>query len=236
MKAEKIIALLDLTSLNHDDTDEKIIQLCHDAQTEIANVTAVCVYPKFVALAKKKLANTEIKIATVVNFPDGDQKISDVLKDIEKNITQGANEIDVVIPYRSLNNKNNELIREFVAQCKQVCGDVCLKTILETGELSASQISQASRNAISGGADFLKTSTGKVAINATLEATEIMLQAIKHSGKPVGLKVSGGVRTYEQAQEYIKQAISIMGASFITPNTFRIGASSLLNNLLTHVK
>lgn len=236
MELSDIIALIDLTSLNHDDTDEKIIALCAAAQTKIGNVAAVCVYPQFVALAKKQLAATDINIATVVNFPEGNQSIDKVLTDIKQAIELGANEIDVVIPYSELRSTNTDVIDEFVAACKAACGNNCLKTILETGELTQEQITRASQQAISGGADILKTSTGKVTINATLDATETMLNAIKTSGKKVGLKVSGGVRTLEQANEYIHQAVNIMGNDFITSATFRIGASSLLDNLLSHTE
>jgi deoxyribose-phosphate aldolase len=232
--AQQLVSMIDLTSLNHDDSDEKIISLCQQAQTKIGNVAAVCVYPQFVALAKQQLSNTTIAIATVVNFPDGDDDIKTVVADINNAIANGATEIDAVIPYQQLKTKHDQLIDEFVAQCKQACGDITLKAILETGELSNKEILQASRRAISGGADFLKTSTGKVAVNATLAATEIMLHAIKNSGKDIGLKASGGVRTVEQAKAYLEQARDIIGEKFIQPNTFRIGASGLLDAILKH--
>lgn len=231
-KIKQIISLIDLTSLNHDDTEHTIIALCQQAQTPLGPVAAVCVYPKFVALAKAQLAKTNIKIATVVNFPDGKSSIEQVLKEITDCLANQADEIDVVIPYHELKNNNAKAIHDFVSGCKQACGDTCLKVILETGELVAHEISEASRNAISGGANFLKTSTGKVAVNATTEASEIMLLAIKDSGKDVGLKISGGVRTLEQAEKYIDQATRYMSDEFISAKTFRFGASSLLDNLL----
>ncbi|MBX9704662.1 MAG: deoxyribose-phosphate aldolase [Gammaproteobacteria bacterium] len=227
-----VIGLIDLTSLNPDDNDTVIKDLCAQAQTKLGNVAAVCVYLPFVKTAHHALSHTAIHLATVVNFPDGDQPMATILKDIAQGLKAGADEIDVVIPYQQLKKGELDLVRDFVAECKTACGAFPLKVILETGELTPQQILQASRNAISGGADFLKTSTGKVAVNATLNATEIMLRAIKDSGKPVGLKVSGGVRTLEQAEQYIKQAVSIMGKDFINAKTFRFGASSLLNNLL----
>ena len=230
---KKIISLIDLTSLNADDTDEKITALCKQAQTPLGNVAAVCVYPKFIPLAKALLAHTKIKLATVVNFPEGSDPIEQVLLDIDAAIDAGATEIDVVIPYQSLKINKKTPIAAFVAECKARCGKHTLKTILETGELAPHEITLASNSAIKGGADFLKTSTGKVPVNATLEATEIMLHSISESASNVGLKISGGIRTLPQAEQYLEQAVDFMGKSFIHAKTFRIGASSLLEQLLS---
>lgn len=235
-KFQQVISLIDLTSLNLDDTDVKIITLCEQAQTPMGNVAAVCVYPKFVKLAKQQLINSDILVATVVNFPYGEDLIDQVVNDISAALADGADEIDVVIPYHEVKNDNAEKIQDFIAQCKQACGTVTLKVILETGELTADEIAQASRYAIAGGADMLKTSTGKVAVHATLEAAEIMLTEIKNSGKNIGLKISGGVRTVAQAEPYITLATKFMGEPFIDPKTFRFGASNLLNDVLASNK
>jgi len=149
-------------------------------------------------------------------------------------VASGAHEVDVVFPYRALMAGDEETGRELVEMCKAACGGQAqLKVIIESGELKEpALIQRASELAIEGGADFIKTSTGKVPVNATLEAAEIMLKAIKASGKNVGFKAAGGVRTAEEAAQYLALAADIMGPQWVTPEHFRFGASSLLNNLL----
>ncbi|BBI49224.1 hypothetical protein HORIV_16450 [Vreelandella olivaria] len=149
-------------------------------------------------------------------------------------VASGAHEVDVVFPYRALMAGDEETGLELVEMCKAACaGQALLKVIIESGELKEpALIKRASELAIEGGADFIKTSTGKVAINATLEAAEIMLKAIKASGQDVGFKAAGGVKTAEDAAEYLALANNIMGPGWATPAHFRFGASSLLGNLL----
>lgn len=231
--AEQVIALLDLTSLNETDTPEIIENLCLRAQTLKGNVAAVCIYPQFVALAKKLLSDTDIKICTVANFPHGNDDLANVLPAIKQSIEQGAQEIDVVIPYQTLLAGDN-IVETFVRNCKEQCGSkITLKVILETGMLqSAEMISVASRAAILGGADFIKTSTGKVAVNATLAAFNLMLSAIKDSNRKVGIKPAGGIRTKQQACEYLSACEEVLGSEWLSPTYLRIGASSLLDELL----
>ena len=229
--SKQIIPLLDLTSLNADDNEQTIQQLCTRAQTKLGDVAAVCVYPPFVKLAKEMLAATAIKVATVANFPEGNNQVSAVIKTIEKAIEQGAHEIDVVIPYHVFLKGDEAHVQAFVFACKEMCSNnVLLKVILETGALQQTDlIYKASRLCIDSGANFLKTSTGKINVGATLEAAAYMLLAILDSNTTVGLKVSGGIRTTIQANSYLKLAELMINKAWITANHFRIGASSLLN-------
>lgn len=216
----QVLSLLDLTSLNDTDTAETIDTLCQNAKSN--NVAAVCVYPKFVKQAADSLKNSDIKVATVVNFPHGNDSLETVQQDIVQAIQDGADEIDLVFPHV-------DDAHHFIQACKKTCGDRILKVILETGALKEKNlISKASQCALTAGADFLKTSTGKIEIGATLEAAETMLQEIKQSKRQVGFKASGGIRTAEQAMQYINLANRILGNGWVTPQTFRIGTSRLL--------
>lgn len=232
-----IINCLDYTSLNDTDTEDTIRTLCDRAITPLGHVAAVCVYPDFVKLAHLQLQNTGIHIATVVNFPRGSENLDDILTDTKAALFEGADEIDVVLPYESYLNGDRENAIRVIYAVKKTCGDKIVKVILETGELNtAEMIRGASTDALSAGADFLKTSTGKVAVGATPEAAIVMLKAIKKyqpkTEKTLGLKISGGIRTEQDAAQYIELARSIMGENWVSPHTFRIGASSLLANLL----
>ena len=231
------VSCLDYTSLNDTDTSDDIRTLCDRAITPLGNVAAVCVYLSFVDFAVRQLKDTGIKVATVVNFPSGTENMDEVLDDVKAALFDGADEIDVVWPYKSYLTGDRDNAIELVRAVKKACGNKIVKVILETGELKDPKIiAAASNDALIAGADFLKTSTGKVPVGATLEAAKIMLEAIKNyqSQTPtiLGLKVSGGIRTANDAAQYIELARSIMGENWVTPQTFRIGASSLLNNLL----
>ena len=235
--ARLALSLMDLTSLNDDDTAATISQLCHQAQTPVGSPAAVCVYPAFINPARKTLAQlklTQVKVATVTNFPHGNADLASALAETRAAVAAGADEVDLVFPYRALMAGDADVGRQMVSQCKGVCGPaVLLKVIIESGELATPEwIRQASELAIEAGADFIKTSTGKVAINATPEAAEIMLQAIKDSGRAVGFKAAGGVRNVADAERYLSLAAQILGADWVTPKTFRFGASSLLASLL----
>lgn len=236
--AGKVLNLIDLTSLNEGDTDEQIIQLCHSASSEVGDVAALCIYPRFIPLANKtlnKMQTNAIKIATVVNFPAGGIDVERTVAETETAVRLGADEVDMVLPYRDLEQGNVEAAGDMVKQCKSVCGDkALLKVIIESGELKTPElIRSASEVVIANGADFIKTSTGKVPINATLDAAKIMLECIKNSGKPnVGFKAAGGIRTMQEALSYLKLAEDIMGQDWLTPEHFRFGASSLLNSVL----
>lgn len=233
----RIIRLMDLTSLNQDDTEDKIRDLCEQAVTAYGAVAAVCIYPEFVQTAVSSLNETAVKVATVANFPYGNEDLPQLIQSIQASIENGADEIDVVIPYQTFINGDFAATESLVTVCKEACQDICLKVILETGALQKPElIAKASQLALAAGADFLKTSTGKIAVGATLEAADVMLREIKQyyerSGRLVGFKASGGVKTVEQANGYIKLAAEIMGEEYVTPEYLRFGASSLLNNVL----
>lgn len=235
--ARQALALMDLTSLNNDDNDTVIRELCARANTPAGHPAAVCVYPAFVSTARQALAEQglagKVKVATVTNFPHGEADVERAAAETRAAIAAGADEVDVVFPYRALMAGDAEVGRELVEACKRECGDAVLKVILETGELKeAGLIDRAGMLAIDGGADFLKTSTGKVAVNATLDAAKILLTAIKASGRDVGFKAAGGVRTAEDAAAYLQLAERVLGAEWITPAHFRFGASGLLGSLL----
>lgn len=239
--AKTALSLMDLTTLNEDDTDQSVISLCEKESNAVGQTAAVCIYPRFIPIARKtlmQLGYPQVQIATVTNFPAGNDDIEIAVAETKAAIAYGADEVDVVFPYRALIAGNQQIGFELVKACKQACGDKLLKVIIESGELKTAElIRQASEISIKAGADFIKTSTGKVAVNATLEAAEVMLQTIKDLGAEdrVGFKAAGGVRTTEEAQQYLQLAASIFGESWLTPRYFRFGASGLLNALLQTV-
>ncbi|MCW3172559.1 deoxyribose-phosphate aldolase [Shewanella subflava] len=235
--AQMGISLMDLTTLNDDDTDQKVIDLCHKAKTPAGNTAAICIYPRFIPIARKTLNDLDcedIKIATVTNFPHGNDDIAIAVLETRAAVAYGADEVDVVFPYRALMAGNETVGFELVKACKEACGDeAILKVIIESGELKdPALIRKASELSIDAGADFIKTSTGKVPVNATLEAAEIMLTVISEKNRKVGFKPAGGVKDAAKTAEFLAVAASILGEEWITPETFRFGASSLLNSLL----
>lgn len=236
--AERALASLDLTDLNDDCDEEAIAKLAARGVTPYGHVAALCVWPRFVAQAAGLTRGTGVKIATVVNFPGGDDPASDVADLTEQAVADGAHEIDMVIPYQSLMEGREEVVFTRVQRVKRAAGfAVPVKAILETGVLNEKDlIRRAAELAIEGGADFIKTSTGKVAVNATLSAARVMLETIKASGKPVGLKPAGGVKTTQDAQNYLELADEVMGPDWATPQTFRIGASGVLDALLATLR
>jgi deoxyribose-phosphate aldolase len=179
-----------------------------------------------------------VRIATVVNFPAGGEDIERVIEDTLEALTDGAEEIDLVLPYGALLRGDEESASAMVAGLRDVVDQGrLLKVILETGELhEPALIDAASRIAIAAGADFIKTSTGKTPVSATPEAAKIMLEAIRRSGRPVGLKASGGIRTLSDAAFYLDLADRIMGDGWARPATFRIGASSVYDALVAAVE
>ena len=230
------LSLLDLTNLKDDCTPAQIETLCARAQSPYGNTAAICIWPRFVAQARGILGTDHaVKIATVVNFPAGDMEVADVAAEAREAIADGADEIDLVIPYGAFLAGNEQAVTDMVAAVKAECtGPVILKTILETGELKdAALIQRASELAIDAGSDFIKTSTGKVAVNATLEAADIMLRAIRASGRKVGFKPAGGIGSVADAALYLSLAETIMAPDWAMPSTFRFGASSLLDDILS---
>ncbi|MBC7004138.1 deoxyribose-phosphate aldolase [Photobacterium sp. BZF1] len=237
--ALRALQLMDLTTLNDDDTDEKIIELCKSAKTAVGNTTAVCIYPRFIPVAKKQLrlqGTPNIRVVTVTNFPHGNDDIEITVAETKAAIMYGADEVDVTFPYRALMAGNEKVGFELVKQCKAACGGTPLKVIIESGELKTPLlIKKASEISIKAGADIIKTSTGKVPVNATLEAAETMLSVIKELGVEhrVGFKASGGVQTAEEAKKYLDMVDSMFGPEWANNSmNYRFGASSLLSNLL----
>lgn len=232
--AKILIASLDLTSLNDDDNEYSIEKLCQRAITPYGNVAAVCVYPKFVPQARKLLKDTNIKIATVVNFPKGELDFNNLSQEIKEAIKFGADEIDAVFPYKTFLDGEFESCEKFLEVVAYECGKKYRsKIILETGEIQkTSLIAKASRMCINQGVNFIKTSTGKTAVSATPEAANIILETIASSKKPVGFKASGGIKTFEDAKKYLTLANIILNSKWISSKNFRIGASSVLDELL----
>jgi len=234
------LTLMDLTSLNDSDNNQTIIDLCHQANTPVGHTAAICIYPQFIILAKKTLAElglSHIKVATVTNFPMGAADVALAVKQTQQAIKLGADEVDVVFPYRALIQGDESIGYELVKACKEACSDqVTLKVIIESGELKSPElIRKASEISIDAGADFIKTSTGKVAVNATLDAAKTMLDVIKEKNLQVGFKAAGGVKTAQDAAAYLSLAQDILGKDWIQASSFRFGASSLLGNLLNQL-
>jgi deoxyribose-phosphate aldolase len=229
--AQRILSLIDLTNLNDDCTEEDVVELCSCAQGEFGNTAAVCVWPPFVNLCASILQGTSIKVATVVNFPHGGTDVADVVATTIATLDAGADEIDLVLPYQSMITGDEAQVLSMLQAVREVVhAPAHLKVILETGELSDQRIiRRASELAIKAGSDFIKTSTGKTKVSATPEAVTTMLQVIRDSRRPVGLKPSGGIRTVADAQQYLDLADAIMGPLWATPDTFRFGASGLLD-------
>ena len=227
---------LDLTNLNDDCDEDAIEALAARATTRHGTVAALCVWPRFARLARASTP-ADVKIATVITFPSGEATDEMAIEEAEAALRQEADEIDMVIPYRDLMEGRDSVVRSRVERVKRAAGTAPVKAILETGVLeSAEMIRRASELAVEGGADFLKTSTGKVPVNATLSAAEIMLDVISKADRPVGFKAAGGVRTTNEAWAYIEIADRVMGPDWAKPNTFRFGASGLLDALLASLE
>jgi deoxyribose-phosphate aldolase len=236
--ATRALRSLDLTDLTEICTDQAIDTLCKRALDPRGPVAAVCVWPQFVKRSRENLKGSPVRIATVVNFPAGGEDVSRVMDDTQEALSDGANEIDLVLPFDSVRRGDLAVATEMVEAVRDLVDqDRLLKVILETGELNDPKlIETASRIAIDAGADFIKTSTGKTPISATPEAAEIMLNVIRASGKSVGIKPSGGIRTVADAKIYLDLADRIMGSGWATPRTFRIGASSVYDTLIAAIE
>jgi len=231
--AARALACLDLTNLDEACDSTAIADLCARARTRHGPVAAVCIWPRFVAEAQEALAGSGIRVATVVNFPAGDDDVLSVRTATRQVIVDGADEIDMVVPWRAFAAGEQGTIAATVFEVKDAARNRKLKAILETGELNDPDlIRRAADEALAGGADFLKTSTGKVPVNATPEAAAILLDAIRDSGRDVGLKPAGGVKTTADAALYLDLCDRMMGEGWATPARFRIGASGVLTALL----
>jgi deoxyribose-phosphate aldolase len=238
------IECMDLTTLEGKDSEGRVRSLCAKAVSpapqlpELPSVAAVCVYPALVPVAKDALRGSPVKVASVATaFPSGLSALEVKLADAQAALDAGADEIDMVIDRGAfLAGRFQDVFDEIVA-VKRVCGDTHLKVILETGELgSYDNVRHASDIALEAGADFIKTSTGKVTTNATFPVAVTMCEAIRdyarRSGRRVGLKVAGGCRTTKQALTYLVIVKETLGDAWLNPGMFRIGASSLLDDLL----
>ena len=231
--AARILPLLDLTSLGEDDTPERIQALCASAHTSAGLPAALCVYPEHITTARRALQGTTARVATVVNFPDGGSDAGRAARETRRALAAGADEIDLVLPWRSLRDGEHGPAEAVVRACREVCGTrMTLKLILETGELGTPELIRAAcAIGLAGEVDFLKTSTGKAAVNATPAAATLMLDAIAQDGGRCGFKAAGGIRTLADAAVYLDLAESRLGADWINSSHFRIGASALFAEL-----
>jgi deoxyribose-phosphate aldolase len=228
--AERALALLDLTDLSENADEAGTLALCRRATAGPVTVAAICIWPRFIGTARTAFATAEVvpRIATVVNFPAGGTDIATVAAETQAALAAGADEIDLVLPWRALLAGDMATAQAMVARIKVLCAGKRLKVILETGEYpDLDAVRAASELAIAAGADFIKTSTGKTANSASPEAARTMLDVIKASGRPVGLKPSGGIRSLSDASLYLGLADDIMGPGWARPETFRFGASGL---------
>ena len=228
------LATLDLTDLGDSTSQENALALA--ARAAEHGTAAVCVWPRYVAACAEALAGTGVKVATVVNFPSGDEPVADVKAMTLRAVADGADEIDVVLPYRAFLAVQVGRAEEVLDAVAEASGDAAVKVIIESGELATPEaITAAAHLAIDHGADFVKTSTGKSPVSATPEAAEAILSVIaaRPAGSaPIGFKASGGVRSVDDARVYIEIADRLLGEDWITPDTFRFGASSLLDDVL----
>jgi deoxyribose-phosphate aldolase len=238
------ISMVDLTTLEGADTPGKVTSLCTKAMRpspmdlSVPSVAAVCVYPDLVAHARSVLKGSSVAVAAVAtSFPSGRASLNVKLMDVREAVANGADEIDMVIDRGAfLSGRIGQVYEEIVA-VKQVCGNAHLKVILETGELvTYDNVRKASWIAMLAGADFIKTSTGKVPVAATQPVALVMLEAVRDfaetTGQIVGVKVAGGIRTAKDAIRYLVIVNETVGSTWMTPDLFRFGASSLLNDLL----
>ncbi len=241
------LSMIDLTTLEGKDTEGKVKQMCykaahmHDVIPGIPTVAAVCVYPSMVKTAKEALKGTSIKVASVSTaFPSGQSTHEIKIADTKFAIENGADEIDMVISRGEFLKGNYNFVFDEIASIKDACGKARLKVIFETGELSTlDNVRKASEIAMYAGADFIKTSTGKISPAATMPVTLVMLEAIRdfyyNTGKMVGMKPAGGISTSKLALQYLIMVNETLGADWLTNEWFRFGASSLANDVLMQI-
>ncbi len=242
------IRMIDLTTLEGKDTPGKIHALCQKAKRpdpsdpSIPSVAAVCVYPALVADAKAALAGSGVRVASVATgFPSGQTFLEIKLAETSRAIEAGADEVDMVIDRGAFLSGDYATVFDEIVAVKAACGPTHLKVILETGELGTyDNVRRASILAMAAGADFIKTSTGKVTPAATLPVTLVMLEAIRdferRTGRAVGMKPAGGIRTSREAIAYLVVLYETLGPRWMNPDRFRFGASSLLNDVLMQIR
>ena len=235
------LAMTDLTTLEGRDSPGKVEALCGKAAHPapgLPAVAAICVYPDLVHVAARALEGTPVKIASVATgFPSGRTELAVKLTETRRCVEDGAHEVDMVIDRGAFLIGDHALVSDEIAAVKEACGEAHLKVILETGELfNYDNVRLASHLAIAAGADFIKTSTGKVAPAATMPVVLLMLEAVRDhflaTGKLVGVKAAGGIKTAKQALRYLAMVNETVGDHWLTPDRFRFGASSLLNDVL----
>jgi deoxyribose-phosphate aldolase len=238
------VSMMDLTTLEGADTPGKVEAMCSKARRpdpadpEVPPVAAVCVYSSLVAVAKRALAGSGVMVASVATaFPSGQASMAVRLADAADAVEAGADEVDMVINRGAFLAGRYREVFEEILMVKEACGAAHLKVILETAELGTyDNVRRASMLAMAAGADFIKTSTGKVQPAATLPVTLVMLEAIRdfhdRTGRMVGMKPAGGIRTAKQAVQYLVLVNETLGGAWLSPDWFRIGASSLLNDCL----
>jgi deoxyribose-phosphate aldolase len=243
-----VLSMIDLTTLEGQDTPGKVRQLCqkamhlHDAMPGLPHVAAVCVYPTMVAVAKQALGDADISVASVATaFPSGMAPRQVKLDETRMAVDAGADEIDMVISRGAFLQGEYGLVFDEIAAIKEACGNAHLKVILETGELGTlDRVRRASVLAMHAGADFIKTSTGKIKPAATLPVTLVMLQAIRdyyaREGRMVGMKPAGGISSAKLAIHYLVMLRETLGNAWLTPEWFRFGASSLANDVLMQLQ
>ncbi len=242
------VAMIDLTTLEGKDTPGKVRQMCQKAllpietDPSIGPVAAVCVYPNLVTTAKKALRGSKVKVASVATaFPSGQSPLPIKLEDVRRAVEFGADEIDMVIDRGAMLAGDYRKVFDEIAATKEACGHAHLKVILETGELgSLDVVRKASEIGIAAGGDFIKTSTGKITPAATPQVTLVMLEAIRDhfyaTGRKIGMKPAGGIRTAKQALHYLVIVKETLGDAWLTPDLFRFGASTLLNDVLMQLE
>jgi deoxyribose-phosphate aldolase len=242
------ITMMDLTTLEGKDTPGKVRQMCQkalrplDSDGALGPCAAVCVYPNLVPVAKETLRGSTVKIASVATaFPSGQSPLAVKLDDVRRAVDFGADEIDMVIDRGAMLVGDYAKVYDEIAATKEACGAAHLKVILETGELgSYDMVRKASELAIAAGGDFIKTSTGKIQPAATPPVTLVMLEAIRDhfyaTGRRIGMKPAGGVRTAKQSLQYLVLVKETLGDAWLTPDLFRFGASALLNDVLMQLE
>ena len=242
-----IVSMMDLTTLEGKDTPGKVAYLCRKAiqpaepRFGVPSCAAVCIYPNLVRAAKTFVGNSGVKVAAVATaFPSGAMPLRVKLADVRAAVGEGADEIDMVIDRGAFHAGEFAQVADEIAAVKEACGDAHLKVILETGELvTYDNVRFASDIAMNAGADFIKTSTGKVQPAATLPVTLIMLEAIRDfffaTGRRIGMKPAGGIRTAKEALAYLVMLSETLGDDWLTPDLFRFGASTLANDVVMQI-
>ena len=242
-----VLNMIDLTTLEGKDTDGKVKQLCykaihpHDTYPSLPTVAAICVYPSMVKVAKMALGDSGIKVASVATaFPSGQTSRDIKIRDTRYAVAQGADEVDMVISRGKFHEGEYNYVFDEIAAVKEACGEARLKVILETGELGTlDKIRRASDIAMQAGADFIKTSTGKIQPAATLPVTLVMLEAIRDfyykTGRMVGMKPAGGISKSKLALHYLVMVKEVLGEAWLNNHWFRFGASSLANDVLMQI-